>query len=394
MYDDRSRMAFTAEVLSSLIATIAPNSRPETVAQAAEEYLAAKAGLHKPKTEANREYYIGRFVADLGEIPLAELTADDTTLWLEQLPQGSRHNVRTVITPFLNWASANGWPFAARAKPRVVRKGAEKRDRYLTAEEYARVMSFLAVYVNRPRSRTGTVDALWLSLTTPLRSGEVVTLKRKEISPVGDYIFLREAKTGDRKVWLGPQAQTIVRRRRSATRAPEDYLFPGRTHSHMWQSSLSHRWREIANELGIEDVCLHDLRHTWASRALQSGERMEKIRISLGHSTKHMTARYAHLGDEHMLEVATRVERLLLRSVEVQLHLPIPEEPALELGDLSDAQQALVTCPGSEVFTRGAGQAQAAKALVRQGVLVEVRPGAYTRTPTGERLRASRGGDR
>ena len=141
-------------------------------------------------------------------------------------------------------------------------------------------------------------------------------------------------------------------------------------------------------------MCWVGVALAWASRALQSGERMEKIRISLGHSTKHMTARYAHLGDEHMLEVATRVERLLLRSVEVQLHLPIPEEPALELGDLSDAQQALVTCPGSEVFTRGAGQAQAAKALVRQGVLVEVRPGAYTRTPTGERLRASRGGDR
>ena len=386
MYDERSRMALASAFLAELTTLITPNSRTESVAQAAEEYLAAKAGLHKPKTEANREYYLARFVDDMGEIPLAELTEDDTTVWLHSLPLGSRHNVRTVITPFLNWASANGWPFASRAKPRVPRKGSAERDRYLTPAEFGRVMRYLALYARKPRARHETVDALRLCLTTPLRSGEVVTLTRSELSPTGDYVSLVDAKTGDRKVWLGPHAQAIVQRRRSRTQRASDYLFPGRTHGHLWQSSLSHRWREIADDLGLEDVHLHDLRHTWASLALQSGEKMDVLRLSLGHTTEHMTARYAHRGDSDLSNAAARVERMLLSSVKSQLELSFPEGPELTLASLTPAQRSLVTCPGSEVFPRGAGQAQAARALVRQGVFIELRKGAYGRTAVGLQL--------
>ena len=386
VYDDKARMAHVSSFLAQLSDLVAPQSRPETVFAAVEEYLAAKAGLHRPKTEANREYYLQRFTCALGEIPLAELTQEDTTLWINTLPPGSRHNVRTVVSPFLNWAAANGWPYAAGAKPRVARRGSAERDRYLTTEEFGRVASYLAVYAKQPRARKATIDALRLCLTTPLRSGEVVTLTKQEVSPLGDYVFLRDAKTGNRKVFLGPVAQAIVQERRSLVQKRGDYLFPGRSHSHIYQSSLSHRWRSIAKELDIEDVVLHDLRRTWASLALQGGERMETIRISLGHSTKHMTARYAHMGDERMADVAKRVERMLLRSVEHQLELPIPEHAGPSIASLTPAQRSLVTCPGSEVFPRGAGQAQAARALVRQGVLIELRKGAFGRTDIGLQL--------
>ncbi|MGH1343838.1 MAG: tyrosine-type recombinase/integrase [Nannocystales bacterium] len=390
MSDATARMAAIAKQALELHALANPEPRSETIAEAVDEYIAAKAGRNKPKTEENRTYYLGRFTDAIGELPLADLCAEDSQLWLDSFPVGSRHNVRTVLSPFLTWASQNGWPDAAAAKPFAFRRGSQERDRYLTYEEFSRIATALSVYSKRPRAHAVTVDALWLSLTTPFRSGEVVTLVAGEVSPMGDYIFLRDAKTGDRKVWLGPRAQEIVRRRRSqATQSGGRFkhLFPGRTQSHLQQTSLSHAWRKLADSVGLNDVWLHDLRRTWASLALDSGEKMGALRISLGHTTEHMTARYAHLGDDRMEDVATRVERLLLGSLQYQLELRIPEPKSVTLDQLTPAQFSLLCCPGSEVFPRGAGQAQAAKALVRRGLFVELRQGAYERTPDGEELR-------
>ncbi len=387
MYDDHARQAAIQDCLATLQAATAVESRSETVREAADEYCDAVAGRHKPSTEANREYYLGRFSKALGEVALADLDVDDVSLWLNTLPVKSHHNVCTVLEPFLKWASQNGWPHAYQAKPVRLKRDAPERHRYLSWMEFARAATARDLYSKNPRSRSVTVDALWMSLVTPFRSGEVVTLRAEEVSPMGDYIFLQDSKTGGRKVWLGQRARSIVQRLRSRASGSRKYLFPGRDHSHILQPSLSKAWRRLADSAGLEDVVLHDLRRTWASLALDSGEHMQSIRIALGHSTKHMTARYAHLGDERLSDVATRVEQRLLDSLKYQLELPLPEPDPVEIHELTECQRSLLCCPGSEVFPRGPGQAQAALALVRHGLLVELRKGAYGRTPNGEELR-------
>ncbi|MCR9162899.1 MAG: tyrosine-type recombinase/integrase [Nannocystaceae bacterium] len=388
MHEDKARLAAVSATLAKLSELVDPQPRGETIAQAADEYLASKAGLHKPKTEANREYYLGRFCALFGETPLSDLQSRDTTLWIDQLPAGSRHNARTVISPFLNWAAANGWPHAGGAHPVVVKHGSEERDRFLSPKEFARVAQALAEYANEPRSREVTVDVLWVCLLTALRSGEVVTLKRSEISPTGDFLNLRNTKTGDRKVHVGPQVQSIIRKWRSRGVGSREWLFPGRVPGyHVQQSSISHRWRAIANSIGLHDVNLHDLRRTWTSLALRSGEQMAALRVCLGHTTEHMTARYAHLGPDFMGNVASRVERTLLGNLAYQLELALPDREESGLDDLTDAQRSLVMLPGTDVMPTGAGLTQAAQALVRRAVFHRCGPRRYVRTPLGERLR-------
>ena len=58
---------------------------------------------------------------------------------------------------------------------------------------------------------------------------------------------------------------------------------------------------------GLEDVRLHDLRHSWASRALALGESLPVIGRLLGHSQVETTARYAHLARDSMHEAAALI---------------------------------------------------------------------------------------
>jgi hypothetical protein len=56
-------------------------------------------------------------------------------------------------------------------------------------------------------------------------------------------------------------------------------------------------WARIQKDIGIEDVRIHDLRHTFASLLVSGGASLEMIGKLLGHSQMQTTQRYAHLMD-------------------------------------------------------------------------------------------------
>jgi hypothetical protein len=56
-------------------------------------------------------------------------------------------------------------------------------------------------------------------------------------------------------------------------------------------------WARIQKEVGIDDVRIHDLRHTFASLLVSGGASLEMIGKLLGHSQMQTTQRYAHLMD-------------------------------------------------------------------------------------------------
>jgi len=66
-------------------------------------------------------------------------------------------------------------------------------------------------------------------------------------------------------------------------------------------------WYRVRREAGIEDVRLHDLRHTHASHAVMNGVPVPVVSRLLGHSNIRMTLRYAHLGDREIETAAERV---------------------------------------------------------------------------------------
>ncbi len=75
-------------------------------------------------------------------------------------------------------------------------------------------------------------------------------------------------------------------------------------------ANLNASWQIVRREAGIEDVRLHDLRHSFASRVLALGESLPMIARLLGHSQIQTTARYAHLARQSVKTAATVADSL------------------------------------------------------------------------------------
>jgi integrase len=71
--------------------------------------------------------------------------------------------------------------------------------------------------------------------------------------------------------------------------------------------SLQEPWRAIRKRVGLDNVRIHDLRHSFASIAVASGMSLPMIGNLLGHSQPQTTARYAHLADDPMKFAADQI---------------------------------------------------------------------------------------
>ena len=103
---------------------------------------------------------------------------------------------------------------------------------------------------------------------------------------------LRAAKTGARMVPLTPTAAAVLD---GIARVPHSpWVFTGGSpERHL--SQLTTYWHRVRSHADVEDVRIHDLRHSFASRALALGESLTMIGRLLGHTDIGSTARYAHL---------------------------------------------------------------------------------------------------
>jgi integrase len=130
---------------------------------------------------------------------------------------------------------------------------------------------------------------------------EIQTLKWDYIA---DDIHLPASKTGARKVYLNEDARAVLS---NLTRLEDNpYVIHGKEPGcHL--TDMQKPWRRIRIRAGLEDVRIHDLRHTFASVAIGRGASLPIIGKLLGHSQPQSTARYAHLADDPMKAAAELV---------------------------------------------------------------------------------------
>ena len=120
----------------------------------------------------------------------------------------------------------------------------------------------------------------------------------------GDTLELEDSKTGPRQVLLSPEARAIIERQ---PRSGSPWVFPSPMNPGRPRFDLS-IWKRVRKLAGIEDVRLHDLRHTFASQADDAGHSAagSSARL-LGHAQVQMTLRYAHVSDRDVEAAAERI---------------------------------------------------------------------------------------
>jgi len=129
-------------------------------------------------------------------------------------------------------------------------------------------------------------------MLTGCRRNEIVALEWKHVDLEAGELKLADSKTGARLVPLSPAAARVLAELPRISGNP--WVIPG-TKPGKHLADLNHYWDRVRAEADLADVRLHDLRHSFASRALALGESLSMIGKLLGHNKIETTSRYAHL---------------------------------------------------------------------------------------------------
>ena len=122
-----------------------------------------------------------------------------------------------------------------------------------------------------------------------------------------DRIALSEAKTGPRDVWLSEIAKDLLTELKRRSQSP--FVFPDPNDPSQPRKSLS-CWATLRDLAGLpKDIRIHDLRHTYASHAVLSGESLPITGALVGHKSLKSTARYTHLDPGQVLKAAENVQK-------------------------------------------------------------------------------------
>jgi integrase len=178
---------------------------------------------------------------------------------------------------------------------RGVKRFADKKGtRFLSQEELKRLGDALQL-AERDGLNSFAMAILKLLIFTGARKGEIEGIRWSEIDFEGGFLRLGDSKTGQKIVMLNAGALQVLN---GLTRVSEsDFVFPafGADGHYVGTPKI---WRQVKNSAGLEDVRLHDLRHSFASVAVSGGATLPIIGALLGHKDNATTMRYAHLSDD------------------------------------------------------------------------------------------------
>lgn len=190
-----------------------------------------------------------------------------------------------------------------------------KFERFLSADEMRRLWEALNETERLQLEHGSVVPALRLLALTGCRLGEILSLEWSMVDIENRRLGLTDSKTGAKTVHLSEQAESILSALRNLNKEP--YVIYGR-HKGKRLIGISRPWYRIRARAGLEDVRIHDLRHTFASIGVSAGLSLPVIGKLLGHTQTQTTARYAHLYDDPLKQGVELVSAAITQSARKQ----------------------------------------------------------------------------
>jgi integrase len=173
----------------------------------------------------------------------------------------------------------------------------QRRERFLSVEEMGRLGDTLSAWHGSPYV-PATIKLLVL---TGARLGEVLGVRWEWIDFERGEARLPDSKTGAKTLHLPPPALDVLRS------LPRLHSEPHVLGAKRGTTFVEAPWRRIRAAAGLDDVHLHDLRHSFASVAAAGGMGLPIIGKMLGHTQAQTTQRYAHLASDPVKTAAATV---------------------------------------------------------------------------------------
>jgi integrase len=206
-----------------------------------------------------------------------------------------------VTSKMFNFAEQEGIrPNGSNPCRHVEKYPQKKRECMLSPADLARLGDVLAGYGGSPYYAA----AIKLLVFTGARLGEILGLQWQWIDFERGEVWLPDSKTGAKTLHLPPPALAVLAELPRVEGNPH-VIVGGVTGAAL--INLEKPWRAIRKSAGLDNVRLHDLRHSFASIAASGGMGLPIIGKMLGHTQAQTTQRYAHLASDPVKAAAAAV---------------------------------------------------------------------------------------
>ena len=282
----------------------------------------------RPTTHRQYRMLLDKFILPtFGDERIDRISNADVNAWYDALAPG-RETIRAqsyslLRTIFASAASERPHPWVPYNPAHIRGAGSTKR----THQVQPASLDELRIIVEElpDRYKLMALLAAWCAM----RFGELAELRRGDIDLRTNRVKIRrgvvrvdgkfivgppKSDAGSRDVAIPPHLVPLVKDHLKEFTAPgrEALLFPASADEnlHMAPSTLYKVYYPARKAAGREDLRWHDLRHTGAVLAAQTGATLAELMGRLGHSTPGAAMRYQHAAADRDAEIARRLSEL------------------------------------------------------------------------------------
>ncbi|MFC5041990.1 tyrosine-type recombinase/integrase [Ornithinimicrobium kibberense] len=284
----------------------------------------------KPRTRDHYRSLLERHILpELGTVPLTRVTSELVREWYMQLDK-SRPTLRAhaygLLRTILGTAVTDG---KISSNPCHIRgAGSTERTKQIRPATLTELETITLAMPEKYR------PMVLLSSWCALRFGELIELRTKDIDLRDGVIHVRrgvvrtggqvivgtpKSAAGSRDVAIPPHLIPVVHDHieRHARGGRDALLFPAADgRSHLAPSTLYRVFYRAREAAGRPDLRWHDLRHTGAVLAAQTGATLAELMARLGHSTPQAALRYQHAAQGRDAQIAQALSRIAIAQSE------------------------------------------------------------------------------
>lgn len=158
-------------------------------------------------------------------------------------------------------------------------------ERWITSEEEKRLQEASPPWLQ---------EIVAFALNTGMRQDEILSLKWPQVDGTRRTVTVLYSKNKGKRTIPVNQTVLAILTAKFGTNDETGYVFPAQSGKKMFARNLLRTYYIARKKAALEDVRFHDLRHTFATRLVQSGVDLYVVKELMGHKTITMTMRYAH----------------------------------------------------------------------------------------------------